>query len=425
MSTTRTRKSLTVGGVVAALVAGGAVIAAQLPGQASSQLILSPTSTTLTTLNFGQALSGQNLPARIANATTCLRVRESKDIRRLRLDYLSYTDPADVDPSALPGYASLSYRQVSTNAATVPSGGWRSLVLPTAGNPPAVNTGSAIRANGRNVCLTANVPGTYSLAFVDPGEEQGTDDDVRSQTITLTVKDAYQATQSALSDDWKPALTTSPTQVALRGSLVGKLASGLTQTDSRGSSAGIGVLGTQIAKIVGLRFVSLDQGDALDLDLNKSYLAPDQLGTTKPVTVTGTRDVPAVYRGYTVLRHIGSLRAVGSLDKNGNGTFTPSEDILRTVGTAVTQVVTKLATPQAVVSELIVKPKGKGNVWVHVSGTKGTWKIYRNGGLVKSGTGSYIGWSVTGVPKGTQSFTAKVSAAGYVPAEQTVTVTVS
>lgn len=106
-----------------------------------------------------------------------------------------------MDPSALPNYARLLYRQVQSNSAAVPSGGWRALDLPVAGTPAPINTGSVLRAGGRNVCLAAVTPGTYKFRFVNPGEEAGTDDDTVGQTITLTVKDAYARTQAALPGD--------------------------------------------------------------------------------------------------------------------------------------------------------------------------------------------------------------------------------
>lgn len=421
----KTRKVVALGSA-AAVVAGSALVASQMSSSAAAQLVYSPSATSLTALNWAAAGTSTTLPARIADATTCVRVADSRSIRRLRLDYLSYAEHEDVDPSALPNYARLLYRQVTSNSASVPSGGWRALDLPVAGTPAPINTGSVLRTGGRNVCLAAVTPGTYKFRFVDPGEEAGTDDDIVGQTITLTVKDAYARTQSALVDDWKPSVTGSPNAIAVGGSNVGTIATGLTKVDARGSSASVGILAEKTARLLGLRFSSTDPGDALDQDLGRNQLGETPKFTVaKTATVTGTRDLPAKARGYKVIRHTGEFRVVASLDRNGNGTWATSEDLTRTTGTSTVQVLEQLPTPQAVVSHLIVNPKGKGRVWIHIAGTKGTWKIYRNGGLIRSGTGSYIGWAVTGVPKGSQTFTARVTAPGYAPAEQSVTVTVS
>lgn len=421
----KTRKAVALGSA-AAVVAGGALVASQLSSSAAAQLVYSPSSTSLTALNWAAAGTSTTLPARVADATTCVRVADSRSIKKLRLDYLSYTEHEDVDPSGLPNHARLLYRQVQSNSAAVPASGWRALDLPVAGTPAPINTGSVLRTGGRNVCVAAVTPGEYKLRFVDPGEEAGTDDDVVGQTITLTIKDAYAKTQAALVDDWKPGVTGSPSAIAVGGSAVGTVNTGLTKVDARGSSSGVGVLAEKTAILLGLRFSSTDPGDALDQDLGRNQLGQTPKFTAaKTVTVTGSRDLPAKAHGYKVIRHTGEFRVVASLDRNGNGAWGITEDLTRTTGNSTVQVLDKLPTPQAVVSELIVRPKGKGNVWVHIAGTRGTWKIYRNGGLIRSGTGSYIGWAVTGVPKGAQTFTARVTAPGYSPAEQTVTVTVS
>jgi hypothetical protein len=421
---TSTRTKVIAGGAVAALAAG-ALAAAQLSSSAANTITVTPNVTSMTTLNYAKVSNGGGtLPQRLANATPCLRVPESKKIRGLRLDYLSYTEPEDVDPSALPGYARLTYRQVSSNSATVPSSGWRPLDLPVAGTPAPVNTGSVLRANGRNVCLSATVPGKFKVQFVNPGESAGTDDDVKSQIVTITVQDAYQATRSALSDDWKPRLTTDPSQIAVGGSATGKLSHGLTQVDARGSSSGVGILQTATAKLISLRFASVDPGDALDQDLNRaSVFGADKLGIFKPVTVTGTRDVPAVHRGYKVVRHTGEFAALAGFDANGNGSFASGEQLTRTTGANTTRVLSSLPTPQAIIGAFTAKSAAKGSIYVHVQGTKGTWTIYRNGQKLITGYGSYLSWAKKTV-SGTATFTARVTASGYTPAEQSLTVTV-
>lgn len=418
------RNSLIAGGAVVVL-AVGTFAATQMSSSAAGALTIAPNVTSATTLNYAKATNGSsNLPQRLADATFCLRVPDSKTVHGLRLDYLSYTEPADIDPSMLPGYARLVYRQVGTNSATVPASGWKPLDLPVVGNPGPVNSGSVLRANGRNVCLSATIAGEYKVRFVDPGEEAGEDDDVRSQVVTLTVKDAYKATMAALSDDWKPGLTTTPQQIALGGSATGKLTTGLSTVDSRGSSAGVGVLQNATTGLLAMKFVSADPGDALDQDLNKaSVFGANKLGVFGPVTVTGTRDVPALYRGYKVVKHVGEFGAVTGFDRDGNGQVTAAEAIQRTLGDATTSVVTKLAKPQAKVSAFTAKSAKKKSVYLHIEGTKGNWVVYRNGQKLTSGYGSYLSWTKV-VPSGTSTFTARVSATGYTTAEQSVVVTV-
>ena len=424
MQSTTRRKSL-IAGIAAVAIAGGALIATQMTSSAASAITITPNITTATSLNYAKATNGgTTLPQALANSTLCLRVPESRKIRGLRLDYLAYTEPVDVDPSALPGYARLTYRQVNSNSATVPAAGWRALDLPVAGSPAPVNTGSVLRANGRNVCLSATAPGDYRVQFVDPGESAGTDDDVRSTAVTITVRDAYRATFSALSDDWKPGLVSSPGTIAVGGSATGKLSTGLTQIDARGSSGGVGVLQEATARLLALRFASTDGGDALDQDLNRAQVfGADKLGLFKAVTVTGTRDVPALYRGYKVIRHVGEFAAVAGFDANGNGVFAPSETITRTLGDATTSVLASLPTPQAKIAVFTAKSTAKGSIYIHIEGTRGNWVVYRNGQKLTSGYGSYVGWTRK-VTSGKSTLTARVSADGYTPAEQTITVTV-
>lgn len=415
---TSKRTKLFAGGAVV-VIAAGALAASQMSSSAAGALTITPNVTTLTTLNYARVSNGGgSLPQRVANATPCLRVPESRTVRGLRLDYLSYTEPVDVDPSFLPGYARLTYRQVSSNSATVPAGGWRALDLPVAGNPAPVTSGSVLRANGRNVCLSATVPGEYRVRFVDPQESAGADDDILSPVVTLKVLDAYKATPAALSDDWKPQLATTPQTIAVGGSATGKLTTGLTAIDSRGSTSGIGILQTATASLLGMRFASIDTGDALDNDLAR-------FGFTAfaPVSVTGTRDVTALYKGYKVVRHVGEFQAVAWFDRDGNNTAAPVEVLTRTIGDPTTSVVTSLPTPQAKVSVFTAKSKAKGSVYVHVEGTKGNWTVYRNGQKFITGYGSYLSWTKTTV-SGKASFTARVTSAGYTPAEQTITLTV-
>ena len=415
---TSTRTQLLAGGAVVA-IAAGALAASQMSSSAAGALTITPNVTTLTTLNYARVSNGAtSLPQRVANATPCLRVPESKKIRGLRLDYLSYTEPVDVDPSFLPGYARLTYRQVGSNSPTIPATGWRALDLPVAGTPAPVNTGSVLRANGRNVCLSATVPGEYKVRFVDPQESAGADDDILSPIVTVKVLDAYKATPAALSDDWKPQLATTPQTIAVGGSATGKLTTGLTAIDSRGSTSGIGILQNATAGLLGMRFASTDTGDAIDNDLARFGFT-----TFAPVSVNGTRDVTALYKGYKVIRHTGQFQAIAWLDRDGNNVAAPAEILTRTIGDPTTDVVTSLPTPQAKVTVFTAKSNAKGSVYVHVEGTKGNWTIYRNGQKFITGYGSYLSWTKKTV-SGKASFTARVTASGYTPAEQTVTLTV-
>jgi len=182
-----------------------------------------------------------------------------------------------------------------------------------------------VREQDRAVHLTSDVPGTFTFHFVDPGLQSGTDDDVRSATYALQVLDVYRATAPALSDGWRPPVSLAPDPVGVARSLTGTV--GLTRptrVGSRGTSGGIGRLGTRIASLVGLRFESAS-ANALAHDLKHPGVPPFTRSWSAPnvVSSNGTAAVPATHEGRPVLRRIGTVRATATLDRNGNGVLAP------------------------------------------------------------------------------------------------------
>lgn len=359
--------SLRIGAVTA-----GAVLASSIAAPAATaatSLTLTPNVTTVVTLNHGARIAASGpragvLTQRLANATFGIEV--DSDVYKLRLVFDSYTPPAGVS-IGLPT-AFLWYNQDHNTNLDVPTSGWTPLLatgVSTTSDDSDDPSKHTLGGPGRNddpIYLTARFPGTYRFHFVDPGHAGGTDDDVRSESVTMEVRDVNNMTGSALTDDWQPAVT-APAYVGVTRSLTSKVdLSGLTLKDSRGSNGGVGVLNESIAKLVGVKWVSAASGDALDNDVRLAGTTPfvdyscfgtprcvewvDMNATvwTRPagspwpvpavnvagatlhpvaaagaVRPDGTRTIPAVTRGVDTLRHVGTVRTLAFLDRSGAG----------------------------------------------------------------------------------------------------------
>ena len=203
----------------AALVAGGGLLASS--AFAAGELTLSPTTTSVTTVNIGNAKTATdvathfNLDQELSNASYAVRVANT--VSALKLQIESYTAPTGVT-TANPF---LYYAEKATGGSTGPAptmadgggaagpddGPWNQLDADDATPPSATLTGNSSTAT-RDVFLMADVPGTYKFYFVDPGVSVGTNDDRTTATITMTVKDAYALTADT-SDDWTPTVSNS------------------------------------------------------------------------------------------------------------------------------------------------------------------------------------------------------------------------
>jgi hypothetical protein len=327
---------------VTALIAGAGALTSPVFA-AGAPLTITPTTTTVNTVNLGAAVSTVHTGAGaltydllqpISDATYSLRVTSAVASLKLSLD--SYTPPVGATAATDTG---LYYAELPTTGATaagptsVPgataAAAWAKIT--PAGTPVEVPvTGSSVAAT-KNVFLAAAAPGTYVVHFVDPGAQGGTDDDSVSPSVTLNVKDAYTSTTGApvdLTDDWAPAVTNSAHSVGVGAPLATTVGlSSLTLADARGTSTGVGVLASKIAALVGVQY---------------HYGAPDddtQWGTGNaatykaPVAVNaaGIRTIPV---GVTILG--GTITATATLDAAGNGIGAGDVNIGLTDATTVT-----------------------------------------------------------------------------------------
>ncbi|MDQ1293433.1 MAG: hypothetical protein QG608_1314 [Actinomycetota bacterium] len=406
MSGKKTR--LVVGALALTLTIGGVGVATS--SSATSGLSVDPGTTKITTLNFGKKISNGAVTARLANATPGLRVT-SKNLTKLRLVLDDYVAPQDVDPHVLPSLARLYYRQAPAGSDAVPTTKWKYLTQSTTSSTASGPSTSddpgklPIRKQDRAVHLTSDVPGTFTFHFVDPGLQSGTDDDARSASYTLEVLDVYRATSSALSDDWRPSVTLSPDPVGVARSLTATVdLARLTRVDARGTSGGIGQLNSRLASLVGLRFESTST-DALSYDLKFPGVLPftQSWSTPAAVSTSGTVVVPATYEGLPVLRHIGTVKATATLDRNGNSIFSPGpwpgvgEDLPFTdtgqVVARVPGVVTVGATPLSIVTGSKVTVSGtaadSSGTIVTILGTVGSSQRTLATTVINSTTGAF------------------------------------
>lgn len=225
-------------------------------GAVTTALTVNPGTPELTTLNHGVWIAGNanrgqgSLPQRLANATIGIRVTDSTKDPVLLFD--GFTAPTGVTVNGQTAH--LFYRQKDTANVNGPVSGWTSLTARAYGDTADDSTDPGhrhLRRDHHSIFVTADRPGTYRFRLVDPGKSAGTDDD-RTANYTLTVLDINRDTRSALSDDWTPAVT-APTYVGVAKALTAKVdLTGLTLVDARGTSSGVGVLNTAIAKLTGI-----------------------------------------------------------------------------------------------------------------------------------------------------------------------------
>ncbi len=320
----------------AAALLGSTALAA--PASAAGSLTLSGAEATA--LNLGtQVSSGGVLDGDLAAATYAVRVTSEVTSGKPLFMRFRHTPPAGVATGA----PTVAWRQA--NPMSVFPGG------PVTGWQQLGETGTAVLARtGWNTFLAFDEPGRYEVVLEDRKGTPGTDDD-SSGTLTVNVLDAYAATGSTLTDDWRPAVSALsvvgvgkalPTQVDLTG---------LTRVDARGTSGGVGVLNEALADLVAIRHDSAAGLDALGWDLRLAGVPGTSKDFTVPqrVTTGGSRDVPASYGGVDVLRHVGTVVATAYLDRNGSGGFSTSEVLPLSASTQVVArvpgVVTLSATP--------------------------------------------------------------------------------
>ena len=273
-----------------------------------------------------QTVTGSlNLPAaKLGDATFGTKVT-STPVGKLTLSFDSYTAPTGVTPTGTPALFYNHSQASNTNAGGGPQNNWVALFTPASAT--AVSTTLATSAADANdTFLTANLPGTYKFHFVDDSNTVGTDDDAVSPTVTMTVLDAEAAT-GATSDDWSPTVAVSKSTLDIGASVTATVPfSAVSTSDTRGASSGIGILGTGLAKIVGLQFDGNPTGaGTLDNDVAAYH-------TATAVTATSTAGTRTLLAGVTA--HTGTLSATAKFDRNGDGTIS---DALGTAGTSTVQ----------------------------------------------------------------------------------------
>ncbi|MDQ1294519.1 MAG: hypothetical protein QG608_2402, partial [Actinomycetota bacterium] len=311
-TTRRTRRGLIAFASTAAIVGAGVGIGAG-PAHAATSLTLAPTATSITTLNFGDQIAANALLAPLANATFGMRVTNDPTTTttiKLKLD--SYTAPSGVVPVGTP---TLFYSQQAAGLTAGPLT-WTSANGRTLTTPGTTDITGAL-TEGSDTFLTTNEPGTYTLHFVDEGPTAGTDDDVLSPTITLTVKDAYAASAST-TDDWVPTVSNNASSAGIGDPITGRVSlSELTVIDSRGSSAGIGVVSAKYAALLSLAFDGSTAG--LDTDLGAGLMA--KAFATSALNMA-TRLIPSGTTG-----EAGTVTTTAYFDTDGDAAAADADDL--------------------------------------------------------------------------------------------------
>jgi hypothetical protein len=304
--------------VAAGGLAGGSALAASAQ---TSGLALSG-STSITTLDFGRKISATLaqsaaytvgagvLADNFEAATYAYHVTStlSSTASKVALVLDSYTAPSTTSPATGSDgtdvtNAALTYAE-ATAASTVPDNKWKSITT----NNTATNyflTDPVSQAQVSDTHVSATQPGTYTFHFVDTGASlSGTDDDVVSSTITMTVLDAFAAT-GGTGDDWAPTVSVSSSALKLGAPLTSTVPlSALSVTDARGSSSGVGTLATKLGALVGFQFAGSTVASNIDLGgITDSVTASTTVNATAAVaggfttglngyTITGT-NIPA------------------------------------------------------------------------------------------------------------------------------------
>jgi len=306
-------------------VLGGLVLTGAMTTPATAAGTLDTTASgPITTINYGAAISGNTLDGDLAAATYAVQVASPVTAGKPLFVTVAYAAPTGVSVTA----PRLFWRQL--NPMSIFPGG------PTHGWNALTPGGTAILSHtGWNTFLTADQPGTYKVTIEDRKGTPGTDDD-SSATLDVTVLDAYGATGSSLTDDWRPAVT-SLSVVGVAKALPRKVdLTALTRVDARGTSSGVGILNKAIAGLVALRTNSTE-ADALAYDLAWAGVPGNFVSYSNPrkVEADGSENIPASRAGVDVLRHVGSVVTTAAFDRNGTGLFHPSEDLPLAASTTV------------------------------------------------------------------------------------------
>ncbi|GAB6899918.1 beta strand repeat-containing protein [Kineosporia succinea] len=317
---------------VTALCSSGLGIFASA-AQAAVSITLSPGTTSVTTANYGDAAVTQgaassfNIPAPLSNATYATRVT-STGLTSLKVVVESFTPSGGATPADAYVYYGTRVTGGTLGLGPVPASGadngpWSR--INALGATEADRTTASLPltsgANADNIFFTAQQPGTYKMHFLDSGAQAGTDDDNTSPTITLTVKDA--TTQSAgNTDDVAPTVTTNKASVGVGDPITATAdLSAWTLTDSRGTSDGAGVLGSQLNKLVGIGLA----GAGLGAGANTPTVGTWKDGKSSRTTaVNGTNAA-------------GTVTATATFDRDGDGT--PDALPAGAVGTTATTTV--------------------------------------------------------------------------------------
>jgi hypothetical protein len=389
-----------IGALTGTVVLGALTITPASAGTATTAgLGVSPTTTAITALNHGAQMTGGGaLNQNLANATFAFRVSNTY---KPDLIFDGYTAPTGV--ATIPAnLVRLWYVQDADSNNTVPAVGWDWLNT-TATDDTADDTFDAgktpILADSYNINVAARFPGTFRFHFVDIGHESGTDDDVVSPEITMTVLDVNHITASSLSDDWQPAMT-APTTVGVTKSMTAGIdMASLSGKDARGSSGGVGVLASQTSKLVGGSVNSADY-DALRYDVRNAGVWPfidyaqfasgvpyGSAGAAGQVTAAGTITVPAQTMGIPTLRHEGTLDTEFVLTRTG---VLPLTD--------ATPLVYSLATPSIISTDVRVNVPNVVTLTVNRTGCVGPCDVTVSG--VAEGASTV---TVRGQVGGTQS----------------------
>jgi hypothetical protein len=308
-TTRRTRRGLIAFASTAAIVGAGVGIGTG-PAHAATSLTLAPTTTSITTLNFGDQILVNALLAPHADATFAMRVTDDPaTTTAVKLKFDSYTAPTGVTPVGTP---TLFYSQQATGSPDGPLT-WTSADGRTLTTPGTTDITPAL-TEGQDTFLTTNEPGTYTFHFLDEGITAGTDDDVLSPTITMTVKDAFAASAST-TDDWVPTVTNSTASAGIGDPITGRVSlSSLTAIDSRGSSSGIGVVSSKCAALLGMAFTGAPAGLSTDLSGGGTdYTAT--VAVTSALNM-GTRLIPVGVTG-----EAGTVTTTAYFDSAGDASY--------------------------------------------------------------------------------------------------------
>ena len=267
-------------------------------------------SVTTSSITVTNTTAGGDAVAAIANAAFATHI-STAPVGNVTLTLDSFTAPTGVTLTGTPG---LQYQVQTSNTANGagPLSGWSGLA--NAGGSGSTST--AITSPALNdVFITASQPGTYTFHFSDDNNSVGTGDDIVSPTVTMMVLDAENATSGAASDDWSPAVTASPTTSTYGAAITATVPlTGLTLADTRSSNSGVGVLGSKIAALVGVKFTSTTGALNTDIATGTDYTAP------RAVTAAASSASLTLPAGKTATT--GDVVSTATFDRNGDGTLT-------------------------------------------------------------------------------------------------------